>query len=62
MASWAGVVEFKSPIDGSTRRLTPESCIEIQERLGADLIVALDEFEPIPREGSVEQARPRGLL
>ena len=51
-------VEFKSPIDGSTRRLTPESCIEIQERLGADLIVALDEFEPIPREGSVEQARP----
>ncbi len=51
-------VEFKSPIDGSTRRLTPESCIEIQELLGADLIVALDEFEPIPREDSAEQARP----
>ena len=53
-----GGVEFKSPIDGSTRTLTPESCIEIQERLGADLILALDEFEPIPREGSAEQARP----
>jgi len=36
-------VTFRSHIDGSTRRLTPEDSIRIQENLGADIIVALDE-------------------
>ncbi len=36
-------VEFRSPYDGATCRLTPESAIEIQHRLGADIIMALDE-------------------
>jgi queuine tRNA-ribosyltransferase len=49
-------VEFKSPIDGSTRQLTPESCIGIQEKLGADLIVTLDEFEPIHADAPTEDA------
>jgi queuine tRNA-ribosyltransferase len=49
-------VEFKSPIDGSTRQLTPESCIGIQETLGADLIVTLDEFEPIRPDAPTEDA------
>ncbi len=49
-------VEFKSPIDGSTRRLTPESCIGIQEMLGADLIVTLDEFEPIRPDAPTDDA------
>ncbi len=40
-------VSFRSPVDGSLARLTPESCIAIQAALGADLIVTLDEFEPI---------------
>ena len=33
---------FRSHIDGSTHRLTPESAIEIQEALGADVAVAFD--------------------
>jgi queuine tRNA-ribosyltransferase len=41
-------VRFKSPLDGSTRFLTPERAIEIQAALGADLVVVLDEFDPIP--------------
>ncbi len=39
-------VTFKSHIDGSTHRLTPEKAIEIQELLGADIIMALDECAP----------------
>lgn len=39
-----GVI-FQSHIDGSTHKLTPESSIEIQEKIGADLIVALDDLE-----------------
>jgi queuine tRNA-ribosyltransferase len=37
-----GVI-FKSHIDGSTHRLTPEKTITIQENLGADIIMAFDE-------------------
>ena len=36
-------VTFKSHIDGSTQRLTPEKAISIQEKLGADIIMAFDE-------------------
>src|SRR3970040_320943 len=36
-------VTFKSHIDGSTHRFTPESSIAIQENLGADIIMAFDE-------------------
>ncbi len=36
-------VTFKSHIDGSTHRLTPEKSIAIQENLGADIIMAFDE-------------------
>jgi queuine tRNA-ribosyltransferase len=36
-------VTFKSHIDGSTHRLTPEKSIQIQENLGADIIMAFDE-------------------
>ena len=56
-------VRFKSPIDGSDHFLSPERCIEVQEALGADLIVTLDEFEPIPLEpGSADPSRVRALL
>jgi len=34
---------FKSHIDGSLHRLTPELSIGIQEKLGADIIMAFDE-------------------
>jgi queuine tRNA-ribosyltransferase len=36
-------VTFKSHIDGSLHRLTPEKAIEVQENLGADIIMAFDE-------------------
>jgi queuine tRNA-ribosyltransferase len=36
-------VTFKSHIDGSTHRFTPESSIQVQEKLGADIIMAFDE-------------------
>lgn len=39
-----GVV-FQSHIDGSTHKITPEISIEIQEKLGADLIVGFDDLE-----------------
>lgn len=39
-------VTFKSHIDGSTQRLTPESSIFVQEKLGADVIMAFDECAP----------------
>ena len=36
-------VTFKSHIDGSSHRFTPEKSIQIQENLGADIIMAFDE-------------------
>ncbi len=36
-------VTFKSHIDGSTHRFTPEKSIQIQENLRADIIMAFDE-------------------
>ncbi len=36
-------ITYRSHIDGSTHRLTPESAVVAQERLGADIIIALDE-------------------
>jgi len=36
-------VEFRSHLDGSARRLTPESSMEIQTALGSDVAMVLDE-------------------
>jgi queuine tRNA-ribosyltransferase len=36
-------VTFKSHIDGSFHRFTPESSVAVQEQLGADIIMAFDE-------------------
>jgi queuine tRNA-ribosyltransferase len=36
-------VTFKSHIDGSSHRFTPEKSIQIQENLGADIIMTFDE-------------------
>jgi queuine tRNA-ribosyltransferase len=38
-------VTFQSHIDGSEQYLSPETSIEIQEKIGADLIVAFDDLE-----------------
>ncbi len=39
-------VTFRSHLDGSTHRFTPESVIAIQEKLGADIIMTFDECPP----------------
>lgn len=39
-------VTFKSHLDGSLHRFTPEKSIAIQENLGADIIMAFDECPP----------------
>ena len=39
-------VTFKSPIDGSTRMITPERAMEIQVALGADIAMAFDHVVP----------------
>src|SRR5215216_3790362 len=46
LADWRKIDEdgatFRSHVDGSTQRLTPESAIAIQAALGADVAVAFD--------------------
>jgi queuine tRNA-ribosyltransferase len=39
-------VTFRSHIDGSEHRFTPEKVVAIQENLGADIIICLDECAP----------------
>lgn len=49
-------VHFQSPIDGGRKHfLTPESAIEIQEALGSDIIMVLDEC--IPHDATKEIVR-----
>jgi queuine tRNA-ribosyltransferase len=50
---------FKSHIDGSMHRLTPEKSIDIQQKLGADIIMAFDECAPPNDRAYNEQALER---
>jgi len=43
-------VTFRSHLDGAELRLTPESCIEAQRRLGVDVAMALDVCPALPGE------------
>lgn len=43
-------VTFKSHIDGSKHLFTPENVMDIQRKIGADIIMALDECTPYPCE------------
>ena len=43
-------VEFQSPIDGTRLFLTPERMTQIQNDIGADIIMAFDECVPYPCE------------
>lgn len=52
-------VTFRSHIDGSSHRLTPEGAIAIQEALGADIIMVLDECAPPHDRRYNEQAMAR---
>jgi queuine tRNA-ribosyltransferase len=48
-------VDFRSHIDGSRRRFTPESVMRIERNLGADVIMQFDHV--VPGQSSVEVAR-----
>jgi len=50
---------FKSHIDGSTHRFTPEKSIDIQQKLGADIIMAFDECAPPYDRAYSERAMQR---
>jgi queuine tRNA-ribosyltransferase len=50
-------VTFSSPVDGRRRELTPELAVEVQQRLGADVAMALDECPP----GEIGAGGQRGL-
>jgi queuine tRNA-ribosyltransferase len=41
-------VEFRSHIDGTPMRLNAESATRVQNKLGADIIMAFDECPPLP--------------
>ncbi len=43
---FAGGVEFKSVYDGARHFFTPELSVRVQEQLGADIIMCLDECPP----------------
>ena len=43
-------IRFRSHLDGAPLMLTPESAIDIQQQLGADLMMALDECTPFPAD------------
>jgi len=43
-------VRFQSHIDGSTHLLGPEEAMDIQQSLGADIIMAFDECAPYPAD------------
>lgn len=53
---------FRSHIDGAAVNLTPEASMQIQQRLGADIAMQLDDVVGLPAEPArVEQAMRRSL-
>jgi queuine tRNA-ribosyltransferase len=48
-------VKFRSPIDGSEVRLTPEDSMDVQRALGSDIAMAFDDCTPWP--ATEKQAR-----
>ena len=52
-------VTFRSHIDGSKHRFTPEKSIEIQNNLGADIIMAFDECADPYDEAYIKKAMDR---
>lgn len=55
-------VEFKSHIDGSMHLFTPESVMDIQRTLGADVIMAFDECPPGGCDRGVAESANRRTL
>ncbi len=57
-----GGVDFRSHIDGSLHTFTPESVMEIQRTLGADVIMAFDECPPGGCDRATAEAANRRTL
>ena len=55
-------VRFRNEVDGSSVDLTPERSIEIQNALGADVIMAFDECTPYPAEPAQVRSGVRRTL
>jgi queuine tRNA-ribosyltransferase len=55
-------VRFRNEVDGSELELTPERSIEIQNQLGADVIMAFDECTPYPADEALAAAGVRRTL
>lgn len=53
-------VTFRSALDGRRRQLTPEGAIAIQEALGSDIAMVLDECLPVAK-GGVERTDGRAM-
>ncbi len=51
-------VTFQSHLDGSSHFISPERSIEIQQALGADIIMAFDEPTPYPSDISKTEKIP----
>lgn len=51
-------LEFKSHLDGSRHFLSPEQVVEIETRLGVDILMPLDECIPYP----ADEARARAAM
>jgi queuine tRNA-ribosyltransferase len=49
-------VDFRSHVDGSPVRFTPENVVAMQRRLGVDVAMILDECPPYPVEKTVVEA------
>jgi len=49
-------VEFRSHLDGARHFFSPEKAIEVQQALGADVIMAFDECPPARAERSYQEA------
>ena len=55
-------VRFKNEVDGSAVELTPERSIEIQNALGADIIMMFDECTPYPADEAFAESGVRRTL
>jgi len=52
-------VTFRSPVDGRRRFLSPERAVAVQEALGSDVAMVLDECRPLPEPEVDGHARAR---
>ena len=55
-------VEFRSHLDGSRHFFSPEVSIDIQQKLGADIIMQFDECSPYPCDRDTAQRAMRRTL